>query len=106
MDGLWWLVILALVAGATLAWLVWRRGAPRSPSEAAKQFRQAMDTASVLTAAAEQLWRTGELPRDGRLDYVMEELRSLYPGLDEGQLRALVEAAVFLWKVGLARRER
>lgn len=94
-------VALAVLAAAFLAVLgisLWRHGPAASLPGAAEQFASAAKSAVDLVTAAEQLWLTGELTRDGRLVYVMGLLREFYPDLDEHQLRATVEAAVYWLK--------
>lgn len=98
MDQLWpTLVTLAgiLTAGAVLiAWIL----KPRETAailDAAGAFAAALATARDLVAAAEQMTQAGDLDPAKRLDYVLDELGRMYPILEEPQLRAAVEAAVF-----------
>jgi len=59
------------------------------------QIGEAAILARDLVAAAEQLWLTGRLHRDKRLEYVLGQLQEYFPGLDSEQLLPLVEAAVY-----------
>lgn len=59
------------------------------------QIGEAAILARELVAAAEQLWLTGRLHRDKRLEYVLGQLQEYFPGLDSEQLLPLVEATVY-----------
>lgn len=98
--GLGVLLIAALV--------VWMKrgqetsGGVASLSETAAQLAQAASVAQDLVAAAEQLWQTGRLAKDERSQWVMGQLADLFPGLDENQLEAMLEAAVYFLKMASA----
>lgn len=74
------------------------RGVLAEVGEAVGQIGEAAILARELVAAAEQLWLTGRLPRDERLDYVMDKLALYFPDLDRQQVYPLVEAAVYWLK--------
>lgn len=89
--------LLAIIA--ILLLVSWRVGSRASNvGEALDQIGQAAILARELVAAAEQLWLTGRLPRDERLDYVMDKLALYFPDLDRQQVYPLVEAAVYWLK--------
>lgn len=93
-----WLAWIAVGLTVVLLVLVWVRTKPTSIAGAIGQIQQASETAKALVMAAEQLWLTGELQKDDRLYYVMERLQTAWPSLDEEQLRATAEAAVYWLK--------
>lgn len=93
-------VVGLILMGGLLYWLG-RRQPAHSPAEVAEQMVRAANVALDLVQAAEQLWLTGELPKDDRLRYVLDELEAIFPDLDERQLRATVESAVFWMKFGI-----
>lgn len=97
------LAVSILVAVAIVAW-TWYRGEGNTGSVTgmAGDFLLASTHAQDVVAAAEQLWLTGQIPADGRLDYAMNRLHELFPGLSDTQLRTVVEAAVYFAKSGLA----
>lgn len=64
------------------------------------QFQDALDAAPSVVAAVEQLWRTGEIPKDARLDEAMRRLGEWFPDLTDQQLRTAIEAGVFVLKMG------
>lgn len=95
--------------GEMLAWLsvgltavvlavVWLRVRPGSAGEAMSQVQEAAEFARAAVMAAEQLWRTGQLAQDERLDYVMDRLTAEFAWLDEERARMTVEAAVYWLK--------
>lgn len=89
--------LLAVIA--ILLLVSWRVGSRASNvGEAVGQIGEAAILARELVAAAEQLWLTGRLPRDERLDYVMDKLALYFPDLDRQQVYPLVEAAVYWLK--------
>jgi hypothetical protein len=100
------LIVCALVFG--LAWLVMRHprlvkleGAPAQIESVADVAQLAAAAAPVirdLVAGAEQLWRTGKLDKDGRLDWVFDQVETLYPELDDDVILSLIEGAVYWLK--------
>lgn len=89
-------ITVALTAAILV--LVWFRGKPTDAASAASGILEATETAKVLVMAAEQLWLTGKLPKDERLDFVLDQLGAQYTWLDADQARVTVEAAVFWLK--------
>lgn len=85
--------------------VVWLRTRPASVDEAVAGIQEASEFARVTVAAAEQLWSTGKLPSDQRLDYALKRLNTEFPWLDGEQARATVEAAVFWLKQVQAAKE-
>lgn len=53
-----------------------------------------------LVEAAEQLYQSGKLQKDLRYRYVLEQLKERFPGLDDQDIQAFVESAVFWLKRG------
>lgn len=97
--------ILGLVSvGLTgvLLVVVWLRTRPQSVAEATASLQEVAQVAQMAVAAAEQLWRTGKLPRDERFDYALALLEKEFPALQKEHLTAALEAAVFWLKAWLA----
>lgn len=67
--------------------------------DGAEAVVNAATIASQYVGAAEQLWLTGKLPRESRFDWVYERMLVACPGVDRGQLIALIEGAVYWLKV-------
>lgn len=67
--------------------------------DGAEALVTASTIASQFVGAAEQLWLTGKLPRESRFDWVYERMLAACPGLERGQLIALIEGAVYWLKV-------
>lgn len=78
--------------------VVWLRTKPANVAEAVTGIQEASEFARVAVAAAEQLWSTGKLPRDQRLDYALKRLQAEFPWLEGQQAQATVEAAVYWLK--------
>lgn len=93
--------VVALVA-VVIVYALYRRGRVTNAVDALTEFQKAAAVAQDLVAAAEQLYVTGELPPDARLDWVMAQLGELFPNLTETQLRAIVEASVYWLRRGVA----
>lgn len=66
------------------------------------QFQDALTLAPDIVRAVEQLWQTGAIPKDERLNEAMKRLGEWFPDLTEQQLRTAIEAGVFLLKSGIA----
>lgn len=99
--------ILGLASmGLTLILLivVWIRTRPSNVAEAVASLQQVAEVAETAVSAAEQLWRTGKLPRDERFNYALNLLQAEFPSLQKEHLTAALEAAVFWLKEGLAAR--
>lgn len=54
----------------------------------------AAGAAKEYVAAAEQLWRSGRLDKDGRLGWVLGKLQALFPDIPEETLVDSIEAGV------------
>lgn len=99
-ESIWGWVVLAVTL-VTLA-VVWLRTG--QPASAVNRLEDAKQMAMTLVMAAEQLYNSGTLPADERLDYVIERLAP-YVGdwLTPQQVRALVESAVYVVNLGASR---
>lgn len=53
------------------------------------------EEAQEWVTAAEQLWESGKLPKNGRFDYVFSRLKERYPDVDSDMIRAAIEAGVW-----------
>ena len=94
-------MLIGIVAVA-LGFLVmlWRsRGSPEDVLTGIEDIETAIVVAQEMVLAAEQLWETGELPKNERFDYVLEKMEMIFPGLDIDTLEPLIEAAVKYAKV-------
>lgn len=85
--------------------VVWIRTRPTSVAEASASLLQVAEVAETAVSAAEQLWRTGKLPKDERFTYALSLLEKEFPALNRDHLTAALEAAVFWLKQGLAARD-
>lgn len=95
MDSTLVYVALGLVALMVGVWAVKRQaGGPTSLREASDLVYEAMSTARTLVEGAEQLWQSGQLPKDERFYAVFEPMERMYPNLDRDALRLTIEAAV------------
>lgn len=101
MDGNQWLAVASVGLTAVVLAVLWVRTKPASTEAAAASIVEAADVAQTAVAAAEQLWRTGKLPKSERFDYALGLLQKEFPGLDPIQLRASVEAGVYWLKMAL-----
>jgi len=79
--------------------LLWLRTRPIGIEQAHNDLLLAAELARTAVAAAEQLWRSGRMPADDRIDYAMSVLQSQLPGVDVAQLQASIEAAVYWLRV-------
>lgn len=96
MDAIVYYVLGTLIVGV-IVWLRTKQPAG-SLQTAFDQFQSALDVAPDVVRATEQLWLTGELQKDGRLDFALLQLSEWFPALDETQLRTAVEFGVFAMK--------
>lgn len=95
-------VMLVSILGVamTFIFLLWRsRGSPEDVLTAFKDIETAIAVAQEMVFAAEQLWETGELPKNERFDYVLEKMEMIFPDLDIDTLEPLIEAAVKYAKI-------
>ncbi len=100
-----WIALAVAVLTGVLIVVVWVRTKPATVEDAAASIRDASEVAQTAVAAAEQLWRTGKLPKTERFDYALGLLQKEFPGLDPVQLRASVEAGVYWLKQAAAVRQ-
>lgn len=102
-ESIWgWVVLAVTLVTLAVVWL--RTGQPTSAADALNRLEDAKQMAMTLVMAAEQLYNSGTLPADERLDYVIERLAP-YVGdwLTPQQVRALVESAVYVVNLGASR---
>lgn len=102
-ESIWgWVVLAVTLVTLAVVWL--RTGQPASAADALNRLEDAKQMAMTLVMAAEQLYNSGTLPADERLDYVIERLAP-YVGdwLTPQQVRALVESAVYVVNLGASR---
>lgn len=97
MNGEWLPWVAVGLTAVTLA-VLWMRTRPASMDEAINQVQEAAEFARIAVQAAEQLWASGTLPADERLNYVMDLLLAEFPGLDREKARMTIEAAVYWLK--------
>lgn len=99
--------ILAVVA-AGIAVYFRLTGKSESDQLLLEKFYRYQSTAREAVAAAEQLWRTGQIPeadgvKDPRFVWAAERLEALFPQLSDEALEMTIEAAVFWLKGGVER---
>lgn len=93
------LALLILAALGVIAWQwlrIWRVGAAINQQQSA--LDQLAGYARVFVRAAEQIY----IANPTRLQYVLDQLKVIFPDLDEELVRAVVEAAVNELKAGPA----
>lgn len=84
------LALFVIMAGAAYQ-VITGRG---TPAEKLTTLEQAARVAREIVAAVEQLYQTGNLTADERLDYASDQLSALFPQLDADLIRLAIEAAV------------
>lgn len=94
-EMLMWVSIGLTVAVLAVVWL---RTRPANVGEAINQMQEAAEFARIAVQAAEQLWKSGSLSADARLDYAMDLIVAEFPGLDKDRARMTIEAAVYWLK--------
>ena len=95
-------VMLVGIIGVAIGFLfmVWRsRGGMPDVNEGIEDVQVAIIVAQEMVLAAEQLWETGQIPKNERFDYVLEKMEMIFPNLDIDTLEPLIEAAVKWAKV-------
>ena len=95
-------VMLVGILGVAIGFIfmLWRsRGSTPDVLTGLEDIETAIAVAQEMVFAAEQLWETGELPKDERFDYVLEKMEMIFPGLDIETLEPLIEAAVKYTKI-------
>jgi len=95
-------IIYYTVGLLLLGVLVWYRtkDKPVTPQVAVTEVRDALDAAPQVAAAIEQLWTSGAIPKEKRLDEGIKRLGDLFPSLNEHQLRTAIEWGVWMLKNG------
>lgn len=93
--------VFTLIVAAALVFMLNRQRPASDVDEAYIQWQDALDQAPLVVAAIEQLWVTGAIPKDARLDEAMRQLGHWFPALTEQQLRTAIEAGVHLLKQGV-----
>lgn len=69
-------------------------GVLEATGAALTDIEKAAGAAKEYVLAAEQLWATGNLPADSKLDWVLQRLGSAFPEISAQTKRDSVEAAV------------
>jgi hypothetical protein len=98
----WMTVAFGVVTVGLLLYVVVRKP-PASIGEAQAQLSEAVEAARAYVMAAEQLWRTGKLPKEQRFEYAARQLIA-QGNLDVEQVTALVESAVYWLKLAVAQQ--
>lgn len=88
-----WVTLLVTVVAVGLFWLRGRNG----QSSEASQIDLAVRMARTAVRAAEQLYKSGDLPADARFEYVLNILQNAFPKMDEQQCIAAIEAEVYMF---------
>lgn len=94
------MLISMLTVAIGFVYMVWRTsGRPADILEGIEDIETAIVVAQEMVLAAEQLWETGQIPKNERFDYVLEKMEMIFPNLDIDTLEPLIEAAVKWAKV-------
>lgn len=93
-----WTVLVLVIVAAVFAYLWWRARTTGATADPLAMLAQANVIARDIVAAAEQLYRSGKLPRESRYDWAANELKRVAPGLAQEQVIAAVEAGVYWLK--------
>lgn len=99
----WLLAVIGVAAG-----LYFRVSGKGSEEAFTNTLYTAQNAAREAVAAAEQLWQTGQIPRnadgekDARFTWALERLQTIFPTLDDDTLEMTIEAAVFWLKSAFA----
>ena len=93
--------IVALVAIGIAVYAFVKSGKPVTVDNVLKEVQDTYsdlekisETSRDLVLAAEQLWVTGKLPKGGRLDFVIDNVRKYFPEVPDEVVRTGAEAAV------------
>ncbi len=89
-----YIVILVAIIAAT-ALVLKSRGTPTSPETAVDTIKAITMLAGQLVQSAEQLTKIGELEKDKRYEFAVEQLSIEHPELTRDQLEIYIEAAVY-----------
>src|SRR6188474_2993380 len=99
-------LVVAVLTAAVVGYLLWKRGGPvtlqgivSTAEEAAPIAQELAKVAEIGVQAAEQLFSTGRLPKDDRLDYALNYVKSWSPALqelDNAKVYAAIESAVLV----------
>jgi hypothetical protein len=98
----WMSLAFGVVTVGLLLYVVVRKP-PASIDEAQAQLSEVVEAARAYVMAAEQLWRTGKLPKEQRFEYAARQLIAQF-NLDVEQVTALVESAVYWLKLAVAQQ--
>ncbi len=79
--------------------LLWIRTRPVDIEDAYNDLIEAAELAKTAVLAAEQLWRTGNIPEGGRFDHALDTLQREFPHISTRQLTQTIEAAVYWLKL-------
>lgn len=108
-----WIVTLVLALGAAVlaGFAFWRSGKAPTVQEALEavslqltDIERATKSAREYVLAAEQLWSTGRLDKEGRLLWVLVRLRAAFPGISEEVLTDSIESAVAWMKLAMGEK--
>ena len=88
------LTIFFLVASIALPWVVRVVVAYLKEQQLQSQAARLIGDALIVARAADQLFKSGQLDKNERLNYAMRQLKQTFPGVDEQSLRTAIEAAV------------
>lgn len=98
--------LATLVIAAVFVWRQWNAGTPVTLSGVEGAIRTAtpeaktlVEVATIGVQAAEQLFRSGKLPKDERLTYALNYVRKWTPFLedvDNEDIAAAIESAVLV----------
>ena len=100
MDSTLLYYAIGIIVLGALTWYT-RSKSPDSVYDVFEQYQAAIELAPQVVAAVEQLWLTGEIGKDDRLQEGVERLGQLVPALDPKTLRMFIEAAVWMAKQGV-----
>jgi hypothetical protein len=96
-------IVVSILAVIIAAVAIWKSGKPVTFSgitttlDASVPLAQELATVALTaTQAAEQLYRTGKITRDARLDHAFAYARKWFPDLDQAQILTALEAAVLV----------
>lgn len=102
-------VVVSVVAAALGGVAIWRTGkaptvetALQAVSEGLSDIEKVAGAAKQYVAAAEQLWKTERLDKEGRLGYALDRLVKAFPGIPKSTLIDSIEAAVKWLKIAEA----
>ena len=86
--------IVAAVAVLLMAWYQKKRFDAALFISQFDEMRMAAEMARDFVLAAEQLWETGQIPKEDRYEVVWLQMQKWFPNIDEDTLEVLIESAV------------